>query len=210
MMNDLLVAIRDKIQRKKVVIAEIRKLRRSLLVEKQLLTHLVEARETIRLNAELVQQTNVTQLEDLASLGVQAVFKRPFKLHLIAKKRSGKPVYELIASEGKRNYKDPKGDLGHSFLDVAGLSFRIGIFTLQKPTPRPFLYLDEPFRNIGNGELAERAGLLLHKLSHDLHIQILLNTHTRELYDIGDRVWEFSLEDEITNVELVVDKWNKQ
>lgn len=209
LVEDICKVIRQKVQRKEFVQSEIRKLRKELVESKDKLNDLVEARETIRLCAEDIQNDNVEQLENLATLGTQAVFKRTYKLHLTPKKLLGKPVYNLTVSEGKRQYKDPKTDLGHSFLDVAGVSFRTGIFTMRKPTPRSFLYLDEPFRNIGNGLFAERAGILLRDLSHKLNIQILMSTHNKELFDIGDIVWELSLNEGVTEAEMISNKWVK-
>jgi DNA repair exonuclease SbcCD ATPase subunit len=83
----------------------------------------------------------------------------------------------------------PKDEMGGSIIDPIGLALRVILQVLDPNPTRPTFLLDEPMKNVGKGDLLERAGQLIRDISHRMKRQLIIITHEPELAEIADRAW---------------------
>ena len=180
----------------------------------QSLTHLKEeiedlqqSRAILMTEGEQMQKEFSDYLQSLVTLGLRAVIDRPYEFKIAFKNERGKPVCPVKILENKHELI-PKEDVGHGALDIGGLVFQISMIPLIDNV-LPFLWSDEPTRNIGTGEEARKIGIVVKEISRKLGMQLIINTHDEALMEAGDRVWEFKHNGEYTESELVIDRWEE-
>ena len=118
-----------------------------------------------------------------------------------------KTVYDANHSHGNKalldTYTQLEADIadahGGGLVNIVSVIYQILVLSLVKPRQRRVLFLDEPFRNVSE-EYLEATAEFVRQLNEKLGIQIVLITHRKQLADIADKAYEFSLENGITKV----------
>jgi hypothetical protein len=132
------------------------------------------------------------EVDKVVTMAVRTLFDENYRFDLEIKTGSGalqcRPVvWEYV--DGKEQEGDPKDDMGGSMVDPIALALRVVLQQYDPEPTRPTLWLDEPMKNVGKGELLLRAGQLIAEISHGLKIQMIIITHEPELAEIADRAW---------------------
>lgn len=132
------------------------------------------------------------EVDRVVTMAVRTLFDDTYRFDLEIKAGAGalqcRPViWELL--EGTEHEFSPKDDMGGSIIDPIGLALRVVLQQYDPEPTRASLWLDEPMKNVGKGELLLRAGQLIAEISHGLKIQMVIITHEPELAEIADRAW---------------------
>jgi len=163
----------------------------------ELVEKLELARITLTEFAKVTQEDIKNHIEDLVTLALQAVFDREWQFKLIfERKRNDFEVRPVIIENGEEF--DPKDELGGGAIDIISYSLRIILFTLgfeSDSNVEKVMWLDEPMKFVGTGDLMHRAGSMIRDISQTLGIQTIMITHDEELAEISDRAWEITHRD---------------
>lgn len=132
------------------------------------------------------------EVDKVVTMAVRTLFDENYKFDLEIKTggqglQCRPVVWEHI--EGEWREFSPKDDMGGSIIDPIALALRTVLQQYDPEPTRPTMWLDEPMKNVGKGELLLRAGRLIAEISHGLHIQMIIITHEPELAEIADRAW---------------------
>lgn len=141
---------------------------------------LENARAFLQRAATHVQEQTHQQLASLVSRCLAAVFDNPYELRITFVQRRGKTEAELwFYRDGM--CVDPLESAGGGVIDVAAFALRIAALAMSRPSLRPVLIMDEPFRFVSR-DRRPRVRQLLESLSTELGIQFIIVTHHPELY----------------------------
>lgn len=147
-----------------------------------------EARRLISVASELAQTHFKKKVEKLVTLAIQAVFGQGLAFVLDIRKSRNKTECRPLVKEGEDLY-EPRDDMGGGIIDVISIALRFVMWSLQTKKTIPFFLLDEPFKFVGKGDLLDRAGQFIVKLSNKLKAQILIITHEPQLAEIGNSAY---------------------
>ena len=139
------------------------------------------AREILQSVGQKLQQEAHHQIAAVVTRGLQTVFDEPYTFRIDFEKKRGRTEAQLIFERDGLDV-DPMTAAGGGVIDVASFTLRVACLILSRPVLRPFLVLDEPFKNVSksNGYL-DKIPQLLEGLCEDLGVQIVLVTHIPEL-----------------------------
>jgi DNA repair exonuclease SbcCD ATPase subunit len=77
-------------------------------------------------------------------------------------------------------------------VDLAAFALRVALWRISSPALRPTIVLDEPFKHLSE-DLQPKASALLKEVSSRLGVQFIMVTHSEELVESADRVFQVSL-----------------
>lgn len=147
-----------------------------------------EAQGILQTVAQATQEELEYHVSEIVSLAMEAVFPDPYKLNLNFELRRNKSEADLTFSKKKSEKIDPLTAAGGGAVDVASFGLRVSLFSLQSPTTRSTIILDEPFRFLSKG-LQERASAMVKEISERLGIQFIIVTHESNLLEAADKVF---------------------
>lgn len=126
-------------------------------------------------------------LEHLVSSAIHAVFDDSIDFVVDINEEKSEVTFSLL----KGNKPHPIIDfVGEGLVDVISFALRVSILLLNR-RPR-ILILDEPFRFL-NKARHPAASELISRLSKDLGIQFVIVTHSEDLMEGGDKVFQVEL-----------------
>lgn len=150
-----------------------------------------QAREIIKTVGMKTQQQLQYHISDITSLALEAVFDDPYELIAEFIERRNKTECDLLfARDGAQH--DPLSASGGGAVDVASFALRVASWSMQRPRSRGVLVLDEPFRFLSTG-LLPRASEMLKQVSSELGLQIIMVTHSEELVECADKVFQVGI-----------------
>lgn len=138
-----------------------------------------KALNMIRTAARAMQDTIHARVSVLVSECLASVFgpdAYEFKL-VFEEKRGRVEARPVFVRDGMEHSYD---EIGGGVVDVASFALRLAALTLRRPSVRPMIVLDEPFRFLSK-EYRPAVRELLLKLSEKLNFQIIQVTHAPEL-----------------------------
>lgn len=150
-----------------------------------------QAKEIIRTVGIKTQQQLQFHISDIASLALEAVFDNPYELIVEFIQRRNKTECDLFFSRDGEKI-DPLSASGGGAVDIASFALRVASWSMQKPRSRAVLILDEPFRYLSSN-LLPKASLMLKEISKKLNLQIIMVTHSEELIEDADKVFDVSI-----------------
>lgn len=143
--------------------------------------------------AQKTQNKFTIQISDVVTSALSSVFEDPykFKLDIILKRNKTEAIIKYIRNSYELRPIDGSG-LGA--VVVGALALRVGLLTIQRKidpiNTRSILILDEPFHRLKGKDYSKRSGQLLREISEKLKIQIICISHTREVIDSADKIFE--------------------
>ena len=196
--------IRQKLERKKGQADQIRKdlaeSKRDVISLKKEISYSEKASSIISAVAKETQEEFSYRIEAPISLALAAVYpENPYKM--VAKfEVTGRGTTEChLDFERDGNLINPLDASGGGPVDVASFALRVSAWSLAQPRSRAILVLDEPFKWVSRNKIA-LAGQMLHALSDQLNLQVIVVSHIPELIDTADRIIEVSIEDGVSQV----------
>lgn len=125
--------------------------------------------------AAAVQRTAHDRIASVVSRCLEAVFDDPYEFRIEFDRKRGRTEARLeFVRDGSA--LDPTTAAGGGVVDVAAFALRLSALILSRPTVRPVLVLDEPFRFVSR-DYSPRVRDLVSALAADLKIQFILVTH---------------------------------
>ena len=159
-----------------------------------------EAQKAIQIVAQQTQEELTYRLDELVTLAMAAVFDDPYALEVEFVQRRGRTEADIwFVRDGKR--VDPMAASGGGAVDVASFALRVALWSLAQPRTRNTLILDEPLRFLSRGYLP-KASAMLKEISEKLGIQVIMVTHSDDLTECSDKVFEVSLRDGVSRVTI--------
>jgi len=157
--------------------------------KKRNLSQYEEARDIIRIVAQITQAQLEYKISELASLAISSIFSQPYKFitEFVLKRNKVEVNFLVEDSEGSRF--DPMNANGGGLIDVISFGLRLTMWTIKKPQPRPVIILDEPFRFLSR-DLQQKAGELLKELSRRFGMQFIIVSHDTALIECADKVFK--------------------
>lgn len=145
------------------------------------LENVEKSRVIIQEVAQRIQAEAIGQITSIVSKGLQTVFDEPYTFKINFEKKRGRTEASMVFERDGLEL-DPLSASGGGVIDVAAFTLRIACLVLSRPSVRPLLILDEPFKHVSaaNGYL-EKVPVLLESLAEDFGIQIIMVTHIDEL-----------------------------
>lgn len=192
-MNERVRKYRNKLERLK---GERDQTERSLKQEKKKLkklkSHLADARKAMAVVQEVARDTQA-QLEyrvsELATLALQGVLEDPYELKLMFEtKGSGTQAHIMFERDGSQ--VRPLDSTGGGPIDIAALALQMTMWSIRRPRTRNVLILDEPMKWLKGKNMPEQGAQMLHEMSHRLGVQVLMVSHSPDLIQGADKVFE--------------------
>ncbi len=148
-----------------------------------------EARDVIRMVAQITQAQLEYKISELASLAISSIFSQPYKFIAEFVLKRNKVEANLLVEDSDGNKFSPMNANGGGLVDVISFGLRLTMWTIKRPQPRPVIVLDEPFRFLSR-DLQQKAGELLKELSRRFGIQFIIVSHDTALIECADRVFK--------------------
>lgn len=155
----------------------------SLVKEKQnrhdelaaLLVDIDEAKAVAQLVAKQTQEKLEFHISNIVELAMSTVFETPYEFEVEFETKYGKTVCNLwFVRNGNRIKPVDSAGVGH--VDVCAFGVRVALLTLERPTRRRLMILDEPFKHL-RGESYQRAcSEMVAAVSRELGLQILMTS----------------------------------
>lgn len=140
-------------------------------------------------SARLTQEHLQFRISKLVTLAMEAVFDDPYSLELLFENARGKTQATINFMRGDEAVS-PMDESAGGALDVAAFGLQMSLWTLQTPRTRPVLFLDEPLKWLKGGSLPERGAAMVQEISHKLGVQIIMVSHSPELIEHADKVFD--------------------
>ena len=153
------------------------------------LTQYEEARDIVRVVAQITQTQLEYKISELASLPISSIFSQPYKFLAEFVLKRNKVETNLLVEDLDGNRFSPLNANGGGLVDVISFGLRLTMWTIKKPRPRPIIILDEPFRFLSR-DLQQKAGELLKELSKRFEIQFIIVSHDTALIECADKVFK--------------------
>lgn len=141
--------------------------------------------------AKITQQQIKYELSELATLAMETVFPNPQKIDIEFDLKRGKTECVISFVDPVTGDKiNPIRESSGGSIDVAALALQISLWSLQQDRSRNTFILDEPLKFLKGQDLPEKGAQLIKEISERLGVQIIMVSHSPELIDSADRVFE--------------------
>jgi len=182
--------------------SELKSAKKKLKQVKRSLRSHEKAREIIREVGLKTQAQLQFHISEVASLALDSVFSNPYTLNVEFVQRRNKTECDLLFERDEKVF-NPLEATGGGAVDVAAFALRTASWSMQRPRSRPLLVLDEPFKNLSTN-LLPKASDMLKQMSEKAGLQIIMVTHSEELTECADKIFEVSMKKRISKVEEVL------
>lgn len=172
--------------RKDLLQKDIDKIQEKLYSIDQEKTYAQEAKAILQVAAKQTQRNIEIHFSDLITKALHIVFDSPYTFvpEFVERRNKTECDFWLVKDDNKLK---PKFTVGGGVLDIVSFALRLSYWKLEKSSP--VLILDEPFKNLSRN-LLPKAVQMLKYLSETFKIQMIIVSHSPEIIDIGDAVFE--------------------
>jgi DNA repair exonuclease SbcCD ATPase subunit len=187
-------AMRNKIERlkgeKEALERQLSKLKADLQKEKRSLEHTKEAQNIIITVAKATQDEFQVHVNSLVTTALKLTFGSAYSFEIDFVQRRNKTEADIYFVHSNGNRISPLDAAGGGAVDIAAFALRLALISLMDPAPRQTLVLDEPFRFLSL-DLRPKAAQMLKELSEKLGLQFIIVTHSSQLTEYADCLFEF-------------------
>jgi len=157
-----------------------------------------KAQQIIRDVSLQTQKQLEFKVSSLVSTCLSTVFEDPYEFHLEFTERRNKTEGDIFFTRGDAVI-DPMEQSGGGVLDVASFALRVVGWKLSRKNLRPVFILDEPFKFL-NRDRQPKAGQMLVEVSQKLGVQIIMDSHQRDIIARCDKVFEVTMRDRVSKI----------
>lgn len=189
----------------------LRKLRTENNKKEQHIVDLSKAIEILNHVAEQTQQKLQYGITGLLNSAIDSIFEEEDETPQVSlefTKRRGKMECDIFLLDKKGHKINPVDGHGGGLVDVLALALQICLWKIKRPQTRNLLILDEPLKHLKGGNLPKKGAALIKELSHRLNLQVVMISHSAELIEKADRVFEVKKNDGISFVTIRKEKRN--
>jgi len=143
----------------------------------------------------LAEVTRTTQerlkgyVEELVTMAIQSIYSEDLRFVVDFDYKRNKAEISFRVKEGEEGEPFiPKDEMGGGLVEIISFALRVVLWSLQNPSSRAVLILDEPFSAAGS--LSRQCGEMVKEISMKLGLQIIMVTHSEALAEIADRAWK--------------------
>ena len=158
--------------------------------------HLEEAQIFIQEIARQTQEMLKFSICDIVNLSLQTCFPGEYVFDIDFKIERGKTSAKLLFLKNGIEV-DPIDASGGGVVDLVSFALRLSAWSLGHTDN--VIILDEPFRFLSK-DLQPRAGEMMNKLCKSLGLQIICVTHSQEIIENSDRIFEITIKDGISKI----------
>jgi DNA repair exonuclease SbcCD ATPase subunit len=176
--------------------AEYEKLTKTFVKLDKYLREIEQARVIIQTVAQLTQSQLEYFVSDIVSLALESVLDDPYQFRTEFVMRRGKTECNLWF-ERDENRLRPLDASGGGAVDIASFALRLSLWSLNKN--RPTIVLDEPFKHLSK-DLHPKALQMLKAVAQKLKLQIIVVTHSEDLMEDADKIFEVKKVGKISQV----------
>jgi hypothetical protein len=167
----------------------------------------IKAHAFIQNVAQETQSQIKTNLVDIASFAMAAVFPDPYKLMVDFVPRRNKIEVDMWFERRGIKIVNPLRGAGLGATDVAALSLMFTGILLLKQTGnpvRPLLLMDEPLHWLKGADYPEKGAEIIRTISQRFGIQVIMVNHHPKLTEAADRVFKIrKTKKQISKVEVI-------
>lgn len=145
--------------------------------------------------AKKTQDKLQIHISDLVSFGLASVFTPAPLFEVDFVSRRGKIEADMFFLDDNANRIDPMASSGGGAVDIASLSLRLSLSSLERPATRPIMILDEPLKFLKGDRLPIKGARMIKEFSKQLNQQIIMVSHDPELVEQADNIINVSLVD---------------
>lgn len=146
------------------------------------------------------------KIQTLVSSSLSSVFEREYRFFLEFKQARHQLVAEFKLASAETGWEptDLTDAHGGGVCEVAGFVLRLLFLLFMKETQRQIMFLDEPFSWV-SAQYTDNLLAIIRELSDQSGIQFVIITHNDGLSHIGDKRYQFYLEDGKTHLKTLGD-----
>lgn len=153
------------------------------------ISSLSEALMAISFEVEEIQKRLKIDIDSLVTIAIRTVYDRDISFALVfGRGVTGASSYTPVIIENGEEF-DPKDEQCGGVLDVISYAMRIVLKGFEAKESRNFFAMDEPFKFLGGGLLAERASDMMKQINDELGIQSLIISHDENCIRTADRIY---------------------
>jgi DNA repair exonuclease SbcCD ATPase subunit len=157
---------------------------------------LEEAQVFIQEIARQTQSQLKFVISDLVNLAIETCFPEEYTFTIDFKIERGKTSAKLLFIKNDVEV-DPMDAAGGGVVDIVAFALRLSAWSLGHTDN--VIILDEPFRFLSK-DLQPRAGEMMNKLCKSLGLQIICVTHSQEIIENSDRIFEVTINNGISKI----------
>jgi ABC-type cobalamin/Fe3+-siderophores transport system ATPase subunit len=157
-----------------------------------------KAREIMKTIGLMTQKQLQFHISDIASLALEGVFPKPYKLVLDFVERRNKTECDIWFERNGKRIK-PLHAAGGGTLDVASFALRIACWSMEMAKSRNTIVLDEPMKWV-SAEYQEAVSEIIKQISNKLGIQFIITTHSPVLASYADKIFKVRIKNGISKV----------
>lgn len=158
-----------------------------------------KAQMIIQVVAKETQQQLESHISNLVTMALATVFSDPYKFKIKFIEKRNKTECELLLERDGEEF-DPMAATGGGIVDIVSFALRVALWNIARPRSRNVLILDEPFRFVSR-DLQPKAASLLKRISKELELQIIMVSHSQDLIEEADKVFDIKIKKGVTEVE---------
>lgn len=154
------------------------------------LNALTEAKIAISSEMNSIQKLLKEDIDSLVTTALKIVYEgRNLEFSMdFERNSSGNSQYKPYIIENGEKFS-PKDEQCGGALDVISYALRIILHSFENPKGRSFMFLDEPFKFLGGGILAEKAVYMAKKINNDIGIQCVMISHDEVAINSADIIY---------------------
>lgn len=141
-------------------------------------------------------------IEDIVTKALQIVYQDSYRFKLKFEAKRNQSEVRLIVEENGIEYDVQNDEKGGGVLDVVSFALRLAFNALDSESGTNVFILDECAKNLGN--LREKFGNMMKELSEMLGLQIFIVTHSDELAQSADAIYQIKRKDNISKIERLI------
>ena len=190
----------NKIQRSKGKLESLQSRQNKIISDLDNLIIRQKALEEAQAFIQIVAQETQSQLRfvigDLVNLAMSVCFPDEYIFDINFEIKRGKTEARLLFKKDNIEI-DPISASGGGVVDVVAFALRLSAWSLGHTDN--VIILDEPFRFLSK-DLQPRAGEMMNKLCKSLGLQIICVTHSQEIIENSDRIFEVTINNGISKI----------
>jgi len=161
--------------------------------------NLEKALECVKLVGLRTQQSLEFKISDLVSMALSSVYDDPYEFMARFIQRRNKSECDLLFSRKGQEIDEPMDSSGGGTVHIAAFALRVVSWVLQNPRTNNVLLLDEPFPGLDPVRM-NLASAMLSEISKKLSLQVIVVTHSTELAECADKVFNVTIKKGISDV----------